>query len=242
MKNLLKWELKYTFKSKSFLGFGITFIMATLIFMLESLSQKGITGYDLFLRNCSNVNSLFVLIIGIYSGIHIAGSFEERRIQASVMAGNSRSNIILSKLLSYSLVIALYSVLSISISSLIGFLVTKEVGIDSFNIVIIQGLVFTLVEISFTSICLLTSILVKKLGTAITVNLIGLLALNGVAQSLIGQTWSANILKFTPIGQTFLIIGDTSTANIITAISASILGLLVTVMLTYIIFRKEELK
>lgn len=242
MKNLLNWELKHTFRSKSFFGFGIIFIIVGLISMIQSLSEDSITGYTLFLENCANANSFLVLVIGIYSGIHFAGAFDERRIQAAIMAGNSRLNILLSKLLSYSLVIAVYLILSVGINSLIGFLLTKEVGIDTFITVIIQGLVFILVEISFTSICLLTSTIVKKLGTSITVNLITLLTLNMIMQSLIVKTWALKFLKFTPVGQTMLIIGDASTKNITTAIIVSILGLLVVILLTYMKFRKEELK
>lgn len=242
MKNLLKWELKYTFKSKSFWWFGIVFLIVGLISMLESLSQEGITGYTLFLENCANANSFLILIIGIYSGIHFAGSFEERRIQAAIMAGNSRFKVLLSKMLSYSLVIIVYLILSVGITSLIGFLLTKEIGIDTFKTVIIQGLVFGLVEISFVSICLLTSTLLKKLGAAIAVNLLTLLAINLIIQSLIVKAWAVKFIKFIPAGQTILIITDSSIKNIITATIVSILGILVVMALTYMKFRKEELK
>ena len=183
MKNLLKWEWKQKFQSKTCWGIGITLTLMNTIFLIITSVDGGQRGFELFLQGCSDFNSFLLFFIGIYAGIHVTGAFEERKIQAAVMAGNSRINILAVKLFSYSLSVAAFSVCAMSASLVVGVL-TKE------------GL--TLVDDFF--------------------------------------------MKFTPLGQTFLLLGDVSTNNMIISVVASILGLAVTMVLSYTKFRREELK
>ena len=69
-----------------------------------------------------------------------------------------------------------------------------------------------------------------------------MLVLNIVGQMLISKEWTVDFMKFTPLGQTFLLLGDVSTNNMIISVVASILGLAVTMVLSYTKFRREELK
>lgn len=244
MKNLIKWEMKQTFKSKAFWGIGCTFILGTLIFSLIPIIDGGRSNNELFLSIFSNFNSLILLIIGIYAGMRITGDLEDRKIQAAVMAGNSRFSVVATKLFVFSLSVAIFTLLSTTINSLVLFLIKGSIGIDTnfFREVIMRTICFSLVEISFASICFFLSTLVKNIGAAITINLITLVALNSIGQSLIGKEWAAGFIKFTPVGQTFLIIADASTKNIINSLIASILGITLVLILSYIKFRKQELK
>lgn len=243
MKNLLKWEMKQTLKSKAFWGIGLALILGTVLFLSIAITEGKYSGLELFLHSCSDFNSLILLFIGIYAGIIITGAFEERRVQASVMAGNSRFNIIISKLLSFALSIFVYCICTLSICILIISL-TKGFGsdINIFKDIIVRTLAYSFVEVSFASICFFLSMLAKNLGAAITINLIALLALNSLTQSIIGKECALSFMKLTPAGQTFLLVADGSTKNILISIVASLLGLLVVIILSYVKFRKEELK
>ena len=84
--------------------------------------------------------------------------------------------------------------------------------------------------------------MLKKLGAAIAVNTISMITLNLTAQLLMDKEWVLDLLKFTPLGQTFLLIGDVSTGNIILSVVVSVTGLAVVIALSYLKFRKEELK
>ena len=125
MRNLLKWELKQTFQSKAFWGFGITLTLMNIIFLFITSIDGELGGFELFMQGCSDYNSFILLFIGIFAGIHVAGAFEERKIQAAVMAGNSRFNILAVKLFSYSLSIAAFSICAMG-ASLIGGVLSNE--------------------------------------------------------------------------------------------------------------------
>ncbi len=244
MKNLLKWEAKQTFSSKAFRGMGIALTAATLLMTLMPLSEDSNTGFDVFIHGCNNFNSFLIFFIGIFSAIHVTGAFEQRKIQASVMAGNSRFSILSAKLGSFCLSVALYSLTALTASAVLAFSVK---GMDSFEgsffrEVIIRIVFYALVEASFASICFFLSMLVKNIGASVTVNLIALLALNSAVQPLIGKEWAENLLRFTPVGQTFMFLADAGSKNLVFAVITSVLWLFATLLVSYAKFRKEELK
>ena len=244
MKNLLKWELVQTFQSKGFWGFGITLTLINTIFLIITTIDGELKGFELFMQGCSDYNSFILLFIGIFAGIHVAGAFEERKIQAAVMAGNSRFNILAVKLFSYSLSVAAFSICAMGACLVVGVLINEGVSFvdDFFREVVLRIVAYTLVEVAFVSICFFLSMLVKNLGAAIAVNLVTMLALNVLGQMLIGKEGATIFMKFTTLGQTFLLLGDASTKNLIVSVVASVLGLAVTMTLSYIKFSKEELK
>ncbi len=244
MKNLLKWELKQTLQSKAFWGFGITLTLMNTIFLIITSVDGGQRGFALFLQGCSDYNSFILLFIGVFAGIHVAGAFEERKIQPAVMAGNSRFNILAVKLFSYSLSVATFSICAMGASIIVGVLTNEGVTFVDYFLreVILRIVAYTLVEVAFVSICFFLSMLVKNLGAAVAVNLVSMLVLNSVGQMLISKEWAVSFMKFTPLGQTFLLLGDASINTLVSSVVASVLGLGITMALSYIKFRKEELK
>ncbi len=244
MKNLIKWEMKQTFSSRLFWGSCIALAAATVLMTLMPLFEKENTGFDVFLHGCNNFNSFLLLYIGIYSGIHVAGAFEERRVQASVMAGNSRFSILLAKLISFSMSIALFCIVTLSACAVMAFGVKGLDGFDGsfFREVVLRIAAYTFVEVSFVSVSFMLSMFVKNLGGSIAVNLAALIGLNFLAQMLLEKEWAQGFLKFTHVGQTFMLVADASTKNLIFSVAASMIGLAFTIMMSYIKFRKEELK
>ena len=101
---------------------------------------------------------------------------------------------------------------------------------------------YPLVEVSFSSVCFFLSMMVKNLGASVMVNLVALLGLNSLVQPLIGKEWAEGIIKYTPVGQTFMLLADASTKNLIVSAAVSLLGLAVTMVLSFVKFRNEELK
>ncbi len=105
-----------------------------------------------------------------------------------------------------------------------------------------RSLVFAVVEVAFSAICVFLSMLVKNLGGAIAINLITLLALNIVTQLLISQELLMNILPFTPAGQTFFLFQDYTPANLMIATVSSVALLFIVLGACFLKFRKAELK
>ena len=244
MKNLIKWEMKQTLTSKLFIGLSIAFILGSVAFTLTPLLTGSHIGYELFLQGLGNTNSLIVLLVGIFAGIHVTGALEGRRIQSAVMAGNSRFQVVLTKLISFALSVAVFSIGSLTASSVIAFVGCGFTGLEGsfFSDVIVKILLYVCIEVSFAGICFFISLMIKNVGASIAVNLISMLVLNGVGQYLVGQAWAAPILKFTSLGQTFLLIGDGSPANLVPAVIAAVTGVVFILVISYLKLRKEELK
>lgn len=244
MKNLLKWELKETFSAKSFWGIGAALVLCSLLLGLAALSESGNTGLDVFLQICNNFNALLIFFVGIHAGIHTTKAFEERRIQAAVMAGHSRSAIMAVKLLSFSLTIALYCLCTLALGGAISFGAKGmgDMGSDFFREVILRTALYTTVEVAFASLCFLAAVLVKTLGASIATNLIVALGLNTLAQELVSHPWAEGIMRFTPAGQTFLLLADASTKNLWCAFAASLLTLGAVLVIACRVFGREELK
>ena len=151
MGNLLKWEMRQTFTSKSFWIIGASLIVLPALMLIATLTfGSEFTGYDAYLEGLNNYNAFVIFLIGVFAGIHVTGAFEGRKIQSAVMAGNSRFNILLAKFISFSIAVALYSVASIAVSTVIGFASAGVTGLDgSFaRVIIARALVYTVVEIA----------------------------------------------------------------------------------------------
>ena len=245
MGNLLKWEMRQTFTSKSFwiLGASLVALPALLIIAMITFGSE-FTGYDVFLEGLNSYNAFVIFLIGVFAGIHVTGAFEGRKIQSAVMAGNSRFNILLAKFISFSTAVALYSVASIAVSTVIGFAAAGVTGLDgSFaRVIIARALVYTVVEIAYSATCFLASMFIKHQGGAIGLNTGLMLMTNLAAQILLNFDWAEKFVRLTPVGQTMFVIADFSNSNIVMALATSVVAIAAIIVLSYAKFRRQELK
>ena len=245
MGNLLKWEMRQTFTSKSFwiLGASLVALPALLIIAMITFGSE-FTGYDVFLEGLNSYNAFVIFLIGVFAGIHVTGAFEGRKIQSAVMAGNSRFNILLAKFISFSTAVALYSVASIAVSTVIGFAAAGVTGLDgSFaRVIIARALVYTVVEIAYSATCFLASMFIKHQGGAIGLNTGLMLMTNLAAQILLNFDWAEKFVRLTPVGQTMFVIADFSNSNIVMALATSVVAIAAIIALSYVKFRRQELK
>ena len=245
MGSLLKWEFKQTFSSQSFwiLGAALVTLPASLL-MLTLMFSSDFTGYNAFLEGLNNYNAFVIMLIGVFAGIHVTGSFEGRKIQSAVMAGNSRFSILMAKFISYIASVGIYSLIAIIISSVIAFAMQGVNGFDENfgRAVIARSLVYIVVEMAYSATCFLASMFVRHLGGAIGLNLGLMLMSNLAVQLLFNFEWTIKYLRFTPVGQTMFVLGDISNENIVSALVSSIAACTLVVALSYVKFRHEELK
>lgn len=245
MGNLLKWEMRQTFTSKSFwiLGASLIALPALLIIAMITFGSE-FTGYDVFLEGLNTYNAFVIFLIGVFAGIHVTGAFEGRKIQSAVMAGNSRFNILLAKFISFSTAVALFSVSSIAVSSVIGFAAAGVTGLDGnfARVIIARALVYTVVEIAYSATCFLASMFIKHQGGAIGLNTVLMLMTNLAAQILLNFDWAEKFVRLTPVGQTMFVIADFSNSNIVMALATSVVAIAAIIALSYAKFRRQELK
>ncbi len=242
---LFKWEMKQTFSSKSFwiLGAALVTLPAGLL-LINLVFSHDFTGYSAFLEGLNNFNAFIIFLIGVFAGIHVTGSFDGRKIQSAVMAGNSRFNILVAKFLSFMTAVGIYSLIGIAVSTAIAFTAVGINGLDESFVraVIVRSLVYVVVEIAYSATCFLASMFIRHLGGAIGLNLGLMLTSNLAAQILLNFDWAPDFLRFTPVGQTMLVLYDVSNKNIALALVSSVAACALVVALSYVKFRKEELK
>ncbi|MBR4948540.1 MAG: ABC transporter permease subunit [Clostridiales bacterium] len=245
MGSLLKWEMKQTLSSKSFWILGASLVALPALMLLMAISfGADYTGYEAFLSGLNDYNAFVMFLIGVFAGIHVTGAFEGRKIQSAVMAGNSRFSILLAKFMSFSIAVTLYSIAAILVSTAIAFGTYGVTGLDgSFGrVILVRTLVFIFVEIAYSATCFLASMLVRHLGGAIGLNLGLMIMTNLAAQIFLNFEWAEKFIRLTPVGQTMFIVADCSNTNIAMALAASAVAIAAVIALSYLKFRREELK
>ncbi len=245
MGSLFKWEMKQTLTSKSFWIIGAAIVtLPSVLLLLTLVFSEGMSGYNAFIEGLSNYNAFVIFLIGVFAGIHVTGAFEARKIQSAVMAGNSRFNILMSKFLSYTISVGIYSIAAISLCTAIALNMQGLTGIDGTlgREVIARAVVYIIVELGYAATCFLSSMFIRHLGGAIGLNLGLMLMSNVLTQILFNFDWTVPYLRLTSVGQTMLVIGDSSNGNYAMAVASTVIAFAAVIALSYLRFRREELK
>ena len=242
--NLYRWEMKQMLKSKVFWFIGGAFLLITYLCHGETLIKGGMGGYELFLTLCNDFNSLSMFFIGIFAGLHVTGAFEDRRMQAAVMAGNSRAKVLLTKFSSFMTAIAMYFAASVILPATIGFVRFGTFCEDGSFLrnVIARTPTFLITEMAVCSVCFIISMICKKPGIAVIVNMVTMLTASLAVTLISFKDWAMDVLKYIPHGQTSIVLGDMSNKNCALALSVSVALVALVVIGSFAKFRKEELK
>ena len=242
--NLYKWEMKQMFRTKVFWFIGGAFVFLMYLLHSEDLIKGGVGGYELFLNLCRDFRSASLFFTGIFAGLHITGAFDDRRMQAAVMAGNSRAKVLLTKFASFASAIALYFATSVLLPATIGFIRFGTVCEDGSFLrnVVARAPLYLLTEIAVCSICFIISMLCKKPGIAVIVNMVTTLTASLAVQFIALKPWGENVLRYLPHGQNAIVFSDMSNKNCVLALGVCIAFIAIVIMGSYAKFRKEELK
>ena len=85
--SLFKWEMRQMLRTKAFWFVGGAILFLMLIFHCEEFLDGGVSGFELFISLCNDFSSLSMFFVGIFAGLHVTGSLEERRMQAAAPMG-----------------------------------------------------------------------------------------------------------------------------------------------------------
>ncbi len=256
MINLMKSEL---LKIKKSLPIKIMFMLMLCFSIVTSIlsysfvnsgktEEFGMTvkGYNSFFSSIEDIATN--LIVGIIMvGILICSDFDNRTIQSEIATGHSRFKILLSKI--FSITIANYIIFlpypvgrAVLQGIFIGF--GKTISIDIIINMILAYTTVILIGVALNSISILISFMIQRtvmvLGISVVTVLLGvnfLLALGEANEGL------GNILSYTPIGISRRLIAEGYGNNImVISIITSLIAIALFSIITYIIFRKKELK
>lgn len=265
MFNLIRADLYKMRKAKTFqVLLGFTLFCALGMVTIAYLIPKGdisnsYTGIGFLL---SDVN--IISIVGaVVAGIFICGDFENKTIHDSIASGISRSSVLISKSIVFLIAIcilllpyAMISIIAISTGNTfdmgsvsVGFLnlLTHETGIDFSSDILFQLLLVAVTLIiaylAQLSICIPLSLIFKKPVAVVTINYIFTI----LCAQLLGFRKTSKvfdqIISFTPFGGDYnLLTLDTNAGDLGKAIIVSILFISIIFLLTFIKFRKSEIK
>jgi hypothetical protein len=65
---------------------------------------------------------------------------------------------------------------------------------------------------------------------------------NVIAQLILNFSWAENLVRLTPAGQAMFVLIDMSNSNIVMALVTSVVAIAAVLALSYVKFRREELK
>ena len=242
--NLYKWEMKQMLKSKVFWFIGGAFLLFMWLFHVVEIIKGVPSGYEFFLSLCNDFTSLSMFFICIFAGLHVTGALEERKLQAAIMAGNSRAKVLWTKFASFMSAVAIFFATSVGIPAVIGFAKFGTVCEDGSFIrnVVVRTPLFLIAVIASCSICFVISMFCKKPGIAIIINMIAMLTLNLGSQYLAMKDWGIYVLQLIPHGQEMLVLVDVSNKNIVLSLVVCAVSTAAVLALSHSRFGKEELK
>jgi len=245
MSRLLLWEFTGLFKSGKFVGTFILMLLIGASYIGIGMSDGVNSGFDGFIGASNFVVSSLYLVGSVYAGIFFTSAFQERMIQSAVMAGNSRFKIVISKCIGYytAMIIFIFCPIFIATLTMTGILGVGTIATGNIIFVMLRTILLVIfVNIATMSVCIPISFFSKNIGLSIGINVGVILIWNGLVQSFIASPEVMKVLQYTSMGQSFLIFGKLSTSDILRAIVVSVVTIFTSVFVTYIKFRKEELK
>ncbi|MGF7047657.1 ABC-2 type transport system permease protein [Paenibacillus sp. DS2015] len=267
MFNLMKADLYKLRKSTAIQIFlGIMCLSAVLVTVISYLLAQGRLGMEISGTASLLSDAAMVSIIGsIIAGIFICGDFENKTIHNAVLCGTGRGTVMVAKALVYFFVIALM-VLPYSVITGIAFCTGYEFGTpfvasvfldilaNESGLQVTLPLIVKLCAIMLTmmivyaaqlSICVLLAFVLKK--KPVLVVGIGVIVSMLLAQAtLLKESYPSwgTVFSYTPfaIGYPPLMTLDAAPSDFIKAILVSLVFIAIMLAITYITFRRTELK
>lgn len=256
MSKLLQIEFA---KIKKSLAFKITLIICALMCLMtvaiytvvSNVSEFdvlgiSITGYDMFIT-CVTDSSDVLMLVTIVTCIMIGGDFSARTLQGQIVAGYSRTKIIISRLISSFVLMFVFSlvytlIISGGITLLVGF--GKEFTAKVAGEMILSYIMSLFMSYAIMTLYLLIIFIFKSVGPSLGITMPIMLVGTSIIQMLgIVSEMAEKIISFTPYGQ-LLVIGDFTLKGLdyVKFFTVGIVYMAVIVAIMIFTFRKAELK
>ena len=245
MSRILQWEFRGLFKSGEFVGTFVFMLLIGASYIGIGMNDGVKSGFDGFIGASNFVTSTLYLAGSVFAGIYFTSAFQERMIQSAVMAGNSRFRIVISKCIGYYTAMIIFILCPILIATLTMTGILGVGTITTGNVILVMlrtVLLVLLVNIATMSVCIPISFFAKNIGSSIGINVGVIIIWYGLTQSFITNPQVMNVLQYTSMGQSFLIFGELSGTDILRSVVVSVVTIFASIFVTYIKFRKEELK
>lgn len=244
MNKILSYELISLFLGKTKFKLLIGILLLALIYLIMALSD-GIPDGITALGEClSFTSSIMVFITPIFAGQFLAQSFENRMIQNSIMAGQRRTSIVIGKSLYFFFLSMMFLLMPTIIDALIITIVkgwnNSGLTLDT-GTLLIQALLFLLLISASYMVNVPIAFYFKKTGPTIGFGLLISILLYSFTQELVQRESLHSLIKWIPLGNSYFVFTETS-IGLVKSFVVALLWTIICILVTWIIFRKDELK
>lgn len=254
MVNLIKAEIFKLKKNKAFKVLAILIIAYALILSLLYtsllgdwlLSDADASFFGIFVKCLGNVNVILYLVVSIFAGLFICNDFENKIVQNTISSGVSRLQFLFTKSVVYSISICLFMLI---IPFITGILASTKYGFGTITMagllkLILITLAMIMVYTSLVLTCVLIAFSFKTVGATISISMVWfLIGLNICDTFLPRIKVIGKIFNYLPTNLYSSILSlDASFSSIQILLLSTVLVSLITFFITYILFKKSELK
>lgn len=263
MLNLVHAELYKLFKGKAIkVSFIISLIASiTLMTLSHMLAEGKFEVKDLTSASAFTEVMILSLLSALMIAMIVCNDFETKTIHDSIVSGNGRKNIIISKIISFTIV-TMFITLPYLITTIVcyfmnakfqgGFVLSSFLNIlldkadptvTGFIKIIFIGLIQ---GVLFSSRMTILLPIAFKIKNPIVVTAIGF-ALSGVLDFLISLITKVKVMEkimtLTPFCRKYLLVAlDTSAGTLVKSLLAAIAFMIIMGLITYRVFRRSEIK
>lgn len=243
MINLLKLETYKLKHSRSFLFITAAVIVFEIFYVVNNGS---LIGAEAFKHSMYDVSTT-VLLGAVFTGLFVGSDFADRTINQAVTAGYSRLNILISKsivfYLSVEIITIVYPLTSVIINTCFNGW-GEEFTIVSLLYVIRTVLLRFVIDAGCASLWLLIAFIFKDVGKTISVSMIIFVVGAGALTILSKKNAAAQfIYTLTANSQARIIVNKAVTSyNILFTCLSNLIMIVLFCSISYIIFRRAELK
>ncbi len=211
--------------------------------VIISVSNVTISGYDVFKTALIQLQSNIVFI-ATFIGLFVCGDFANRTLGLAVSSGKSRMSMLVGKIVAVMLgtvliLIIVPIVMTTLITAINGFGV--EFTAEIFREMVIDFILYLIVNLSVTSMCIFVAYLLKNMGVTMGICIGALLIYGIIAVMPLGETWQ-KIMEFTPLYYANNMGSIETSGDIIKVIGVSIVTFLLAGGFSYIALQRAELK
>lgn len=243
MINLFKLEVYKLKRNKSFLLIACAVIIFEVFYVINNGSLVGIEAFKHSMYDVSTT----MLLGAILTGLFVGNDFTTRIINQEVTAGHSRLKILISKSVifycSVEVITILYPITSVCINTAFNGW-GEEFTAFTLLYIIRTVLLRFIIDAGCTSLWVLIAFLFKDIGKTIGVSVIMFIVGIGVLTALSEKSSIAKfIYSLTANSQARVIVNEVLTSyNIMWTCIVNLLMFFVFMSMSYIVFRRAELK
>ncbi len=204
-------------------------------------SNATILGYDAYY---SSITQSSIIFIATFIGLFVCNDFSNRTLGLAVSSGKARINMLVGKTVpvmfgTFFILITCPIAMTSILTAYNGFGV--EITTSLLVEMLVYFILYILINLSITSVCVLIAYIVKNMGATISICIGVVLMYSSISTMQLGETWQ-NIMSLTP----FYYAGNMSTvvtnADIIKVICICVATFVIAGGFSYITLQKTELK